>query len=122
MAFGNYDAISKARVSTQTTMTVTCTGPGTLNYNFTLSPGQSGNQTARYLAKGANRMSYQVYLDVNRAYIFGDGTGGTQAVRGSRTLPDGNVSDVIPLFGSITPGQNPVPGTYTDTVTVLLTY
>ena len=122
LAFGSYNAISKAEVDTSTPITLTCTGPGTVNFTVSLSPGQSGSETARALASGANRLSYQVYQDSGHTTVFGDGAGGTSTFSYSWTVPSGSSSLSGSAYGVIPSGQNPKPGAYADTLTLLVTY
>ena len=122
LAFGFYNGVTKAQVTTTTTFSLTCTGPGSLDYVVTLSPGQSATASARYMTNGRRRLIYQVYRDAALSQVLGDGSAGTFAIRGSATLP-ASESDITGYIYAVIPaGQAPVPGSYTDTLVLQLTY
>jgi spore coat protein U-like protein len=125
IAFGNYDGVTKGEVQTVTSVTVRCNDL-LLNVNFTLSisPGQSGNAMSRYLASGPYRLTYQVYTDAARTRIAGDGSAGTVSPAGSvaALAGIGTTSSSVQFYPVITAGQSPVPGTYNDTLTVIVAY
>jgi spore coat protein U-like protein len=125
IAFGNYNGVTKGEVQSVTSVTVRCNDL-LLNANFTLtvSPGQSGNAMSRYLASGPYRLTYQVYTDAARTQVAGDGLAGTVSPAGSvaALAGIGTTSSSVQLYPVIAAGQSPVPGTYTDTLTILVTY
>lgn len=125
IAFGVYNGVIKAEVQTIATVTVRCTDLIVLtNYTVSLSPGQSGTATDRYLSNGANRLGYQVFADAARTQIFGDGAPGTVLRAGSvaAIIGIGSSSSAIQIFPSIRGGQSPSPGVYTDTLTITVSY
>lgn len=122
IAFGNYNGVTKAQITTTSTFTVTCTGPGSFSYVISLSPGRSGTATARYLASGTNRLNYQVYKDAGYSQVFGNGAGGTYTFTGSATLGSGSASGSATLYSIIPAGQGPTPGSYSDTLTLQVSY
>ena len=71
---------------------------------------------------GNDLLGYNVYTDVTRTAIFGDGTGGTSLVR-PRRPGGGRVpwSTSIAMYGRIPPGQDVSVGTYSDTLTATVT-
>jgi spore coat protein U-like protein len=89
-----------------------------------LGPGGSGNTGARRLNSGAHTLAYGLYTDAARSTAWGDSSGGA-------ILIDSIVLDVLGLapvrqhtvYGRIPAGPTgAVPGSYTDTVTLTLTY
>jgi spore coat protein U-like protein len=125
LAFGTYDPTVATANTTSATVSVSCQAAVQLlvSYTVTLSPGLSGVQTARTLVSGTNAMAYQLYTDTAYSKIWGDGTGGTY------TTTDGYLLAVVTAvvrnytaYGRITARQNSVPGSYTDTITITLTY
>ncbi len=118
VSFGTYNGVVKTQVTTMSTITQACTGSGSATYTITLSPGRSGTATARYMASGSSHLSYQIYKDAARTQIFGDGTGGTYTF--SNTT--GAESRSGTLYSVIPAGQSPAPGSYSDTLTVQVTY
>lgn len=119
LAFGAYDGLAKAKVTTTGTITISCNGTGTAGYTITLSPGQSGNQATRYLTNGSTQLDYQVYADPAYTQVFGDGAGGTASLTGSLDAPaTGNST----FYAAIPAGQTPEPGTYSDTLLLQISY
>lgn len=125
IAFGAYNGVTKAEVQTTTSVTVQCNDL-LLNTSFTVgvSPGQSGNATARYLVNGPYKLTYQVYADSARTRIAGDGSAGTISPTGSvaAIAGIGTTSSSVLLYPVIMSGQSPAPGAYTDSLTVLISY
>lgn len=125
IAFGAYNGVTKAEVRTIATVTVRCTDLIVLtNYTISLSPGQSGTATNRYISSGADRLDYQVFADAARTQILGDGSPGTVSRSGSvaAIIGLGSSSSSIQIYPSIRGGQSPSPGVYTDTLTVTVSY
>lgn len=91
--------------------------PLPVNYEISIDTGNSGSFTPRQLmhSSGAT-LNYNLYTDLQRTQILGDGTVGTTTVSGScLTL-------CIPLtvYGRIPINQWGPAGEYSDTVTVTL--
>lgn len=104
-------------LTTQGSLTIQCTANDA--YKITLSPGASNVQTARTMvgATGGGSVKYQLYTDINRTLIWGDGLGGTSTSTG---LGTGNTQTIV-VYGKV-PAQSPTPApsTYTDTVTATI--
>jgi spore coat protein U-like protein len=124
LAFPAYTPGSGAKTGTAT-VNVKCTK----NTGFTvaLDKGANGTFAQRLMANGANTLEYNVYTTVGLATIFGDGTGtgagATATVPGTGT----GVSNTIPItvYGSLpdsAANQLALPGTYTDTINVSVSY
>lgn len=122
LPFGQYNGVTKAQVNTTASISVSCTGPGTLNYTVTISPGQSGVATGRYMLSNANALNYQIYKDSARTQVLGDGTGGTYEYSGSYTLGNGTSTLSATVYGAVLPNQAAIPGSYSDSLTMTLTY
>lgn len=125
IAFGVYNGVTKAEVQTIATITVRCTDLITaVDYAVSLSPGQSGTATSRYLSNGTNRLNYQVFADAARTQVLGDGSAGTVSATGSvlAIIGIGTTSNTTQIYPNIRAGQSPVPGTYNDTLTVTVAY
>lgn len=118
VAFGGYDPFSGASVDSTGTVTVTCLVVN--SYTIALSAGGSGSYTPRTLVNGGNILDYNLFVDAARSTIWGDGTGGTSISSGSigiLLLPNDHT-----IYGRIPGGQNPAAGSYSDTITVTVTY
>lgn len=93
-------------------------------YQIALSAG-GGTLANRQMASGAKKLPYNLYSSAAYTSIWGDGTGGTVTVGGSIPLDLLGLSPDIdhPIYGRVPARQTGVtPGSYTDTLTVTVTY
>jgi spore coat protein U-like protein len=101
------------------TLTVVCTNttPYTVALNAGINAGGASNFTARTMKSGANTLGYQIYLDSGRSTVWGDGTASsTKAGTGTGSAQS------LTVYGRIPSLANVIPGSYTDTVTVTVSY
>ena len=121
--FGNYDSFSSTSSDTAGTVTINCTSD-VLKANLTLSQSStSGSFNPRQMKRsgGADLLNYNIYTDVARTIIFGNGAGGTTDVGLKR--PTGKPapwSQMIDIYGRIPPGQDIPVGSYSDTLTITI--
>ncbi len=122
LAFGNYTP-GTGNVAGTTTVNVNCTK--TTPYTVALDKGTTtgGTLAQRLLANGANTLQYNLYTTNTYATVWGDGTGttATQAGTGSGIA----TANALTVFGQLpdnATNQNAVPGAYSDTITVTVTY
>ena len=121
--FGNYDSFSSTSSDTAGTVTINCTSD-VLKANLTLSQSStSGSFNPRQMKRsgGADLLNYNIYTDVARTIIFGNGVGGTTDVGLKR--PTGKPapwSQMIDIYGRIPPGQDIPVGSYSDTLTITI--
>jgi spore coat protein U-like protein len=129
--FGNYDPAITAADDSIGTVSVTCRyvplGATRVNYRVTISNGMNGTSpTTRQLGAGSAHMNYNVFADPARSQVWGTGTGGTVIASGAMTIGPGNGNGTRTfthtVYGRIPQLQDAVPGTYTDTLVVTLTY
>ncbi len=104
-------------------VSVTCNALISLlvSYTITLSAG-NGTFANRQLKLGTNAVSYNIYSDSGYTKIWGDGSSGTSTVTDGYLLAIGSTTKKYPAYGSIPGGQNKPAGTYSDTLTVTITY
>ncbi len=102
------------------TLTVTCsnTTPYAVSLNAGANAGGASNFGARTMKNGANTLGYQLYLDTGRTTVWGDGT----ASSSTKTGTGSGSAQTLSVYGRIPSLANVVPGAYTDTVTVTITY
>lgn len=113
VSFGSYDVFSNQHLDSTGNIGVSCDVSAT--YTIALSPG-GGSYASRTMASGARTLNYNLYTDGTRTSVWGDGTGGTATVNGSGT--SGNHT----VYGRIPAGQNAYVGSYSDVITVTLTF
>lgn len=127
-AFGTYNPTNTSATVANGTLTATCTltsgNSATVTLTSSYSTGASGTFSSRVMLSGANRLSYNLYYDAAYTQIRGDGTGGSQTGSGSMSLTRAAPTQEIQstIYGRVTAGQDVAPGTYTDTITVTVTY
>jgi spore coat protein U-like protein len=93
-----------------------------VNYTITLSTGASGTYAARALAGSTHTLQYNLHVDPARATTWGDGTAGTATVAAGYLLGLLTTTRNYPVYGRVFAGQNVPPGTYGDTITVVVNY
>lgn len=113
VSFGSYDTFSNQPLDSTGNIGVSC--DVSASYSIALSPG-GGSYASRAMASGAYTLKYNLYTDATRTTVWGDGTGGTATVNGSGTTADYTV------YGRVPAGQNAYVGSYTDTITVTVTF
>jgi spore coat protein U-like protein len=123
--FGLYDPLSGSATQSTGTVTVVCQVSLVglfVNWTVALSTGSSGNYVARQLQSGANSLSYNLYTNAARTSVWGDGTSGTSVVSANPFLIVGSNTVNYTVYGSIPAAQDRPAGSYTDTLTVTMTY
>jgi spore coat protein U-like protein len=121
VAFGNVNVTSASAAAGTGGITVRCTA-GT-GWTATASAGSGTGATAsiRKLTLGSDptkTLNYALYVDSGYVGVWGDGSTGT-AVTGTGT----GVADTRTIYARIPTGQSgATQGTYTDSVTVTVTY
>jgi len=122
LAFPNYTPGGGA-LTGNSTISVKCTKntPYTVALNAGTTTG--GAFTQRLMASGANTLQYNLYTTAAFATVFGDGTGttGTNAGTGAGVATANTVTVYGQLLDSAT-NQAAVPGSYSDTITVTVSY
>lgn len=119
LAFGSITPVTNTNNDITSTVTVTCSN-GT-SYNVGLNTGLNASGSTRRMSDGGatpNYLTYEMYSNSGRTSIWGN-TVGTDTVAGT-----GNGTDqALTVYGRVPSGQQTVPtGSYTDTVTVTVTF
>jgi spore coat protein U-like protein len=122
LAFSAYTPGAGA-IANNSTISVKCTKntPYTISLNKGTTAG--GTVAQRLLASGANTLQYNLYTTVAINVIFGDGTGTSQTEPG--TGAGVATANSVTVFGQLpdnATNQAAVAGSYTDTITVTVTY
>ncbi len=102
------------------TLNVQCTNttPYTVALNAGANAGGASNFTTRTMKSGTRSLGYQLYLDAGRSSVWGDGTATSSTVAGTGT----GSAQSLTIYGRLPSLANVVPGSYTDTVTVTISY
>jgi len=113
VAFGSYDPFADGAHDGAGSIEVTC--DVSLAYVVSLSPG-AGTYASRRLVSGADALSYNLYLDVNRTLVWGDGSGATGTASGN------GEGETFTVYGRIEALQNVPVGSYADAIVVTIDY
>ena len=107
-----------ANVDRQADIAVQCTNNTTFNVGLDAGAGSGATVTTRKMTSGAAAtINYSLYTDAGRTTVWGN-TVGTNTVSSSGT----GMSQTFTVYGRVPPQTTPAPGTYTDTITVTVTY
>jgi spore coat protein U-like protein len=122
LAFSAYTP-GAGNVANNSSVSVKCTKntPFTVALNRGTTAG--GTIAQRLMAFGANTLQYNLYTTAGFATVFGDGTGASQTEAGTGAGVATAVAFTV--FGQLpdnATNQAAVPGAYTDTITVTVTY
>ena len=149
LAFGTYMPGTPAPVDSTALIQVSCIGdpdPGQPGfYTLGIGGGTSGNPASRYMpSAGPTQLSYNLFQDAGFTTVWGDGTSGTspiaQAFPGAMGMgmgmgmglglgngmgmgmgtPPFNANHTV--YGRAPAGQDPAPGTYSDTPIVTIEF
>ena len=122
VAFGVYDSLGAAPDDGTGTVNAAC-HPSDQSPVVSLSAGLYGSYSTRRMSSGSDELDYNLYTDLNRAIVWGDGSAGSQSV----TLTNGTVNAgtrrfTRTIYGRIPAGQQASFGSYTDTLMVTITF
>lgn len=123
ISFGVYDPLGSQPRDSNTTIEVTCSGSNeTVSFSLLANSGY-GTFANRQAHSGSVILAYNLFLDVARTQIWGDGSSGTAMIQDSLTITSLPVSRTYTVYGRI-PGQqsSATAATYTDDITVTMRY
>lgn len=113
LSFGEYDVFSTLAADITGALSVSCDAD--TPFQVALGAG-SGTFTTRQMHNGPNVLIYNLYTDPTRLSIWGDGSPGTSLLSTSGT------GATYTVYGRIPARQNVSAGSYSDTITVTLTF
>ena len=122
LAFPAYTPGAGATVGTST-INVKCTKntPYTVALNAGTTTG--GAFAQRLMANGANTLQYNLFTSTAYTTILGDGTGASVTTAGTGAgVATANALTVYGQLPDSATNQTAIPGNYTDTITVTVTY
>lgn len=123
VAFGVYDPTVATATLSSGTVAVSCVVSGATGHNpvsIALSAGNSGTFGSRTMLSGADILNYNLYLDAAYTQVWGDGTG--SSVADSDFVTPGKPSLSATVYGMIPALQAPGAGTFSDTITVTVSF
>ena len=114
--FGTQGVLA-ANVDQTSTVQVTCTNTTPYNVGLNAGTGSGATVAIRKLTSGANTVNYTLYSNSGRTTVWGN-TIGTDTVAATGNGAAQNYT----VYGRIPAQTTPAPGSYTDTITVTVTY
>lgn len=113
--FGTVGVLN-TNVDNTSIISVTCTTGAT--YDIGLNEGQTGADiNSREMVNGSDTVDYQLYSDAAGGLVWGD-VASAQTVASTGT----GTEQQFTVFGRVEPQATPPAATYTDSVTVTVTY
>ncbi len=113
VAFGDIDPLSDEPTESVGSIAVEC--PESTAYTLSITPGK-GTYNQRLMTFGERTLAYNLYIDQEYLFIFGDGTGDTRVVTGEGVVTEHGV------YGRVPSQPKAYPGTYTDDIVVTVSY
>jgi len=114
--FGSQGVLT-ANVDQTSTIQVQCTNTSPYNIGLNAGTATGATVTARKMTSGANTVNYSLFSDSGRTTNWGN-TVGTDTVSSNGT----GASQSFTVFGRVPAQTTPAPATYTDTITVTVTF
>jgi spore coat protein U-like protein len=120
VAFGIYTPLQTSALEANGTITITCTGVLFDTATVSLSPGMSGTYTTRSLTSSTSILNYNLYTSSADSAVWGNGSGSSSTVQALIWFFAPTAT--LTVYGAVASGQDPAPGTYTDTIMVTVSY
>jgi spore coat protein U-like protein len=117
LGFGAYDPAAGSPNDSGTALQVTCTTGAAYTIGLNAGTGTGATVAARKMTLSSNTLDYSLYQDSGRTTVWGN-TPGTDTVAST-----GNgAQQSFGVYGRISAAQNVPAGSYSDTITVTVTF
>ncbi len=113
--FGNYTG---SQIDASTILGINCTNGTPYTIALNVGTGSGASFANRILTSGSSTMMYNLYTDTTRSTVWGDSTSSTQIINDTGTGTNQNHT----VYGRLPGTQTPTNGTYSDTITVTVSY
>jgi spore coat protein U-like protein len=114
--FGSQGALT-GNVDQTSTISVQCTNTTAYNIGLDAGTGTGATVATRKMTNGGNTIDYTLYRDAGRTQVWGT-TIGTDTV----SATGNGAAQTHTVYGRVPAQTTPAPNSYTDTVTVTVTY
>lgn len=111
----NDSSYTSSPITGSTTFQITCTS-GTTPTSMALDWGQNATGSPRKMKLSTNFIAYNLYSDSGYATVWTPTTGGPTILAGAGS------AQTYTIYAKVTETVTPPAGTYTDTVTLTVTY
>ena len=116
LAFGSYSTLSASNLDQSTTFSVACTTGTAATIGMDLG-GHATGATRRLANAGSGLLTYELYSNAGRTTVWGTSGGGL--VNYTATS---NAAQSFTVYGRIPGSQNVETGSYSDSVTITVTF
>jgi len=123
VAFGIYDPTVAIATFSSATIGVNCVVSGATGHNpvtIAFDTGSSGTFTSRTMLNGTDVLNYNLYIDAAYTLVWGDGSG--LSLTHTQFVTPGKPSFSATVYGMIPALQTPGSGTFSDTITVTVSF
>lgn len=114
--FSTYDPLSSGNLDQSTTIAVTCTKGTTASIGLDLGSHASGS--TRQMSNGTDAIAYELYSDAGRSTVWGN----SAATDVDLAAAPSNSARTVTIYGRAAGSQNVGVGSYSDSVTITLTF
>ena len=124
VVFGGYDTLAEVPLDGEGAVIIKCRDESSqvnfFNYSIVISPSMENGQYRPRRMKSHRKkgLYYNIYTDVLRHNIWGNGYGGTQVKSGR--VYEGQNGVTIPVYGRIPQRQDVEAGMYNDSLVVIV--
>ncbi len=117
LAFGSYNPVSTSPLDASVSVSLICTNGA--NYDLSVGAGLGVGATigARLMTSGLNTLAYALYRDASHTQLWGV-TAGSNTLTGTGS----GTTQSHTIYGRVPALQTAPAGSYTDTVTVTVSY
>ena len=117
LAFGTYNPLLSTAITLSGGINLTCTLGSAFQVGLNAGTATGATVTTRQMTNGSNLLNYDLYRDLAHTLNWGN-TLNTDTLSGTGT----GIPVTYPVYGLLPASQSVPTGTYTDTVTVTVTY
>jgi spore coat protein U-like protein len=117
LSFGGSQGVLSGNVDQTSTIVVQCTDTTTYDIGLDEGTGTGASVATRKLTGSGGTINYRLYSNAGRTTVWGK-TVSTDTVSGTGT----GAAQTYTVYGRIPAQTTPAPATYSDTITITVTY
>jgi spore coat protein U-like protein len=117
LSFGGSQGVLIANVDQTSTIVVQCTNTTTYDIGLDAGTGSGASVATRKLTGGGATINYRLYSEPTRSTVWGN-TVATDTV----SATGNGAAQSYTVYGRIPAQTTPAPATYSDTITITVTY
>ena len=119
LAFGTYNPTAATAATANTTVALTCSLGTPYNIGMSAGAGTGATTTLRVMTATSGTMGYKLFRDSGYTMNWGN-TVGTDTLSGTSSAS--SLTNTVSIYGQIPAAEAAANGSYTDTVTMTVTY